>query len=284
MPSVRGWAPTDRTHRQRGGSTLPSGRYPAVRRPAARRHAGWRPGLHLPRPPAACAERGAEWRSPSRTSAPCRPSPPSACSAVTPASWPWPLPVSIGVEAGLDATREGGQLSQPAGRLRSARMVVADAAAALSPEADGGLLQPDPAGSGARGGRARWAGGAGRWVVRPAGAGAAGNGAEAVGRRGDDGCAGAGGGRGADARRHGGLRGRRRGARLAAGHHAGGAGLRRRLDGVDPYPAAVAQRQHALRLARLRRRRLGPDGARRQRGGGWHARAGRSPTAGSRSP
>ncbi|HKO32926.1 MAG TPA: hypothetical protein VJY85_04195 [Candidatus Limnocylindria bacterium] len=56
------------------------------------------------------------------------------------------LPVSIGVEAGLDATREGGQLLQPAGRLRSARMVVADAAAALSPEADGGLLQPDPQG------------------------------------------------------------------------------------------------------------------------------------------
>ena len=53
---------------------------------------------------------------------------------------------------------------------------------------------------------------------------------------------------------------------------------------VDPYPAAVAQRQHALRLARLRRRRLGPDGARSQRGGGWHARAGRSPTAGSRLP
>jgi len=52
-------------------------------------------------------------------------------------------PVSIGVEAGLDPTREGGQLSQPAGRLRSARIVVADAPAALSPEADGGLLQAD---------------------------------------------------------------------------------------------------------------------------------------------
>ena len=56
------------------------------------------------------------------------------------------LPVSLGVEAGLDATREGGQLSQPAGRLRSATIVVAEATAALSPEADGGLLQPDPDG------------------------------------------------------------------------------------------------------------------------------------------
>ncbi len=56
------------------------------------------------------------------------------------------LPVSLGVEAGLDATREGGQLSQPAGRLRSATIVVADSTAALSPEADGGLLQPDPDG------------------------------------------------------------------------------------------------------------------------------------------
>jgi hypothetical protein len=56
------------------------------------------------------------------------------------------LPVSLGVEAGLDATREGGQLSQPAGRLRSATIVVAEATMALSPEADGGLLQPDPDG------------------------------------------------------------------------------------------------------------------------------------------
>src|SRR4029079_16390502 len=56
------------------------------------------------------------------------------------------LPVTLGVESGLDPTREGGQLSQPAGRLRSASIVVADATAALSPEADGGLLQPDPEG------------------------------------------------------------------------------------------------------------------------------------------
>ncbi len=47
---------------------------------------------------------------------------------------------------GFDATREGGQLAQPAGGLRTATVVVADAAAALSPEADDGLLQPDPEG------------------------------------------------------------------------------------------------------------------------------------------
>ena len=56
------------------------------------------------------------------------------------------LPAALGVEAGLDATREGGQLSRPAGPLRSATIVVADAEAALSPEADGGLLQPEPQG------------------------------------------------------------------------------------------------------------------------------------------
>ena len=47
---------------------------------------------------------------------------------------------------GFNATREGGQLSQPAGGLRSATIVVADATAALSPEADDGLLQPEPQG------------------------------------------------------------------------------------------------------------------------------------------
>jgi hypothetical protein len=56
------------------------------------------------------------------------------------------LPISPSVDALRDATREGGQLSQPAGGLRSAVMVVTDAATALSPEADGGLLQPDPQG------------------------------------------------------------------------------------------------------------------------------------------
>jgi hypothetical protein len=46
----------------------------------------------------------------------------------------------------FDATREGGQLTQPAGGLRTATMVVSEAAAALAPEADDGLLQPDPQG------------------------------------------------------------------------------------------------------------------------------------------
>ena len=51
-----------------------------------------------------------------------------------------------GCRQSVDATREGGQLSRPAGLLRSATIVVSDAAAALSPEADDGLLQPDPQG------------------------------------------------------------------------------------------------------------------------------------------
>ncbi|HEX5579614.1 MAG TPA: hypothetical protein VFY43_08120 [Candidatus Limnocylindria bacterium] len=56
------------------------------------------------------------------------------------------LPVALGVEAGLDAMREGGQLSQPAGRLRSTLISVADAATVLTPEEDDGVLQPHPAG------------------------------------------------------------------------------------------------------------------------------------------
>jgi hypothetical protein len=56
-------------------------------------------------------------------------------------------PVSLGVEVGLDATREGGQLSQPAGRLRSTVIVVTNATTALAPEVDDGTLQPDPQGS-----------------------------------------------------------------------------------------------------------------------------------------
>ena len=47
----------------------------------------------------------------------------------------------------FDATREGGQLSQPAGALRSTRVVVADANTALTPEADDGLIEPTFEGS-----------------------------------------------------------------------------------------------------------------------------------------
>jgi hypothetical protein len=47
---------------------------------------------------------------------------------------------------GFDASREGGQLSQPAGGLRSTAIVVADAELSLSPEADHGLIQPAPQG------------------------------------------------------------------------------------------------------------------------------------------
>jgi hypothetical protein len=50
------------------------------------------------------------------------------------------------LQSSFDATRQGGQLSRPAGLLRVAAIVVSDAAAALSPEADDGLLQPEPQG------------------------------------------------------------------------------------------------------------------------------------------
>jgi len=46
------------------------------------------------------------------------------------------------VRIGFDATREGGQLTQPAGPLRSTAIVVADETAVLAPEADDGLLRP----------------------------------------------------------------------------------------------------------------------------------------------
>jgi hypothetical protein len=47
-----------------------------------------------------------------------------------------------GVRIGFDGTREGGQLTQPAGPLRSTAIVVADETAVLAPEADDGLLRP----------------------------------------------------------------------------------------------------------------------------------------------
>ena len=51
---------TDRigVERHRGGSPFPNGRHRAVRRPAARGHGGRKPGVHLPRQPAACEQRG----------------------------------------------------------------------------------------------------------------------------------------------------------------------------------------------------------------------------------
>jgi hypothetical protein len=48
----------------------------------------------------------------------------------------------LGTDFDFDATREGGQLAEPAGASRLTSIAVADAATALAPEADEGLIEP----------------------------------------------------------------------------------------------------------------------------------------------